>query len=75
MTRETDQLSARLRRADDAALTEMARSLMRDARPPAGVAGGGSVAAQAERARRAGGRFRRAPAGRLSSRPLAAPPA
>jgi hypothetical protein len=84
--------NTRVRRANDAVLTEMARSLLREDRPtgagmerrpdPLGLDAsvGRSAAAQADRVRLAGRRFRRgldthAPATRHRPGPLTAPPA
>ncbi len=72
--------NTRVRRANDAVLTEMARSLLREDRPAEDASAGRSVAAQADRVRLTGRRFRRGldvhpPGTRHRPRPLAAPPA
>jgi hypothetical protein len=69
MPNTTDRFSARVRRADDAVLTEMARSLLRDAGPVAGVASTEPRAAELECARSAGRRFTRS-AGTARFRPV-----
>ncbi len=76
MTNTTDQLNARLRRADDGVLTEMARSLLKDSRGGAATSGR-RLAAQVECAQRAGARFKRASAAarltpRVGGHPIAA---
>ena len=68
----TDTHQIRLRRANDAVLTEMARSLMREDRPAEDASAGRSTAAQTEGARRAAQRFRRPAVGRPSGRLRAA---
>jgi len=66
----------RLRRANDAVLTEMARSLLREDRPAENASAGRSAAAEAERVRHTARRFRREHgAAWHRPRPLAAPPA
>ena len=80
--------NTRMRRANDAVLTEMARSLLREDRPArAGMErrpdplqpdapAGRSAAAEAERVRHTARRFRREHGtARPRPRPLAAPPA
>ncbi len=72
--------NTRLRRASDAVLTEMARSLLREDRPAEDASAGRSAAAEADRVRHTARRFRRGPDGsrataRVRPRPLAAPPA
>ena len=57
------QASQRLRRANDAVLTEMARSLLREDRPAEDASAGRSAAAEAARVRHASQRFRREPHG------------
>jgi hypothetical protein len=68
----TDTHEIRLRRASDAVLTEMARSLMREDRPAEDASAGRSTAAQAEDARHAAQRFRRPALSRPSARIRAA---
>jgi hypothetical protein len=79
-----DRATARARRSDDAVLTEMARSLLREGRPVAGRHGapagspevrpaGRPAGAPAECARRAAARFRRTGASRPRIRTGAAP--
>jgi hypothetical protein len=80
--------NTRLRRANDAVLTEMARSLLREDRPArAGMerrpdplqsdaSAGRSAVMEADRVRHTARPFRREPSpARLRQRPLAAPPA
>ncbi len=68
--------NTRVRRANDAVLTEMARSLLREDRPAEDASAGRSAAAEAERVRHTARRFRREPsAARLRQRSLTAPPA
>jgi hypothetical protein len=86
--RRTDMHNTRLRRANDAVLTEMARSLLREDRSVRGgterrpdpfrldASAGQSAAAEADRFRHTARRFRReAGAARHRPRPLTAPPA
>ncbi len=70
--------ATRLRRANDAVLTEMARSLIREDRPAEDASAGRSALAQADRLRHTSQRFRRTPGGaRLRPRAgtISAPPA
>ena len=60
----TDRHDTRMRRANDAVLTEMARSLLRGDRPAEDASAGRSTAARTERVRHAAQRFRRPAAGR-----------
>ena len=60
-TTTTDRHSARVRRADDAVLTEIARSLLREGRPAEDAFAGRPTLAQAGCDRHASPRFRRAP--------------
>ena len=73
MTSTTDRLAARTRRSDDAVLTEMARSLLREGRPADDASAGRPAGAAADCARRAASRFRRTGAARPRLRAGAAP--
>ncbi len=64
----TDRHDIRLRRANDAVLTEMARSLLREDRPAEDASAGWSAAARAERVRHTARRFRRPPVARPPGR-------